>query len=142
MRPLDPTSAAAAAEDRQLYACVARAEQLRASTRDGSLLLAEAERVLSAMPDGCDVLLAWSNEGHAVAAAAAAFAAGRGKLLRPERASHLAPLAPAPVSAWSFVSVEQLLGLGDIRPWARRWAEDRGGQLLSTSEGSELDLVA
>jgi hypothetical protein len=142
MTTLDTTTASTQAVDRQLHARVVRAAQLRAAIRDCSQLLAEAERILEAVPDGCDILLAWSDEGCAVAAAASALAADRGRRLNFERASHLVPLSPAPAETWSFVSVEQLLGLGDVRPWARRWAHDRGGRLLSTRARSELDLVA
>lgn len=142
MTRLDLTTATTETDERRLYARVVRTEQLRAAIRDGGLLLDEAERVLDAVPVGCDILLAWSDEGHAVAAAAAAVAASRGRRLSLERAAHLAPLVPARVRGWSFVSVEQLLGLGDVRPWARRWATDRGGRLLPVRVLSELDLVA
>lgn len=142
MTQLNTTTPASPATDRALIERVARASELRAAIREPALLLAEAERVLRLVPDECDTLLAWSDEGYAVAAAASVLAAGRGTDLALERASHLAPLAPAPALAWSWASVEQLLGLGEVRPWARQWADDRGGRPLPVAARSDFELVA
>jgi hypothetical protein len=44
------------------------------------------------------------------------------------RASHLTPpTAPLRAGRWTWVSAEELLGLGAPRAWVREWASARGG---------------
>jgi hypothetical protein len=130
-------------EDAFLTERVERAQRLRTVVRDPVKLAAEAGRLLRLVPDSCDVLVSWSNEGFAIGAAAAVIALDEGRQLSIERASHLRPLDSIPASSWTWVNVEEALGIGDVRPWAKEWALRRGGELLTPrSRRSDLDLVA
>jgi hypothetical protein len=130
------------ARERDLAARVLRAAELRAAIRNPASLAAEAERLLRLAPFDCEVLLTWSDEGLAVAAAASALGTMQGRRLQLERASHLVPMTPAPAARWTWISVEAVLGLGAVRPWAREWATVNGGRELSPSAALELQLVS
>jgi hypothetical protein len=104
-----------------------RAVEIRAALLDARLLRREAKSVLSSLPLGCD-LLAWSPEGFAIAAVASVVADDLGREVNVHHASLIAPLAPLPDRGrWSWVAVEELLGLGPVRSWAAEWAYERGG---------------
>lgn len=104
-----------------------RADELRQALRDPSALHALATRIADGASDGC-VLIAWSEEGFALATAASVVGKEHGKRLVAERASHHQPATPPPVkSQWHWLSVEVSVGLGPLRPWVTRWAENRGG---------------
>ena len=121
-----------------------RARHLRAAISHADGLVHEARHLLAAAPRACTHLVAFSPEGHAVAAAAAALALVEGRPLGVERASHVAPLHPGPAEpTWRWVSVEMALGLGPVRPWVARWAEERGGgKALTPSIRRRLAQVA
>jgi hypothetical protein len=108
-----------------------RAAEIRASLRDSAATHREVEKVLADLPTDCD-LLAWSTEGYAVALAAAVIGHTDGRRIRVHRASLLTPLAltsaPERNRAWTWVAVEELLGLGPPRHWALEWARARGGR--------------
>jgi hypothetical protein len=109
---------------------IRRAQQLRATVTDPTALVACARRLLDATPRQCRHLVAFCPEGQAVAAAASALAMTDGWALSARRASHVAPLAPGPEDAggWLWMSVEEALGLGPVRAWVMRWAQERGGK--------------
>jgi hypothetical protein len=129
-------------DDTLLLKRIEQANHLRTVARDPAELSMTAKRLLATVPDNCDVLVAWSNEGFGIAAAAAVLANEDGRRLGVERASHVAPLGPAPAAQWTWINVEHALGVGAVRPWAKDWAERRGGRLLVSGEHSDLDLVA
>jgi hypothetical protein len=57
-----------------------------------------------------------------------------GRQLTVHRASLVAPLAPCLRAAtWTWVSAEELLGLGAPRSWAIAWAEAQRGMLYRGS---------
>ena len=104
-----------------------RAGSLRAALGQPHLLRREAERLLAAVPRGCD-LLAWSPDAYTVAVVASALGAGTGRGVVAHRASHLAPHPPPlRTGPWTWVSAEELLGLGAPRAWVREWASAHGG---------------
>ena len=108
---------------------VARAQELRQAVRRPSALVACARELLDATPRRCHHLVAFCTEGYALGAAASALAVADGWEIAALRASHLAPLAPAPDGApWQWMSVEEAFGLGPVRFWVARWAELRGGE--------------
>lgn len=105
-----------------------RVQQLRNAVVDPVSLVSIANELLAVTPARCTQLVAFCPEGHAVAAAAAAVALAEGRELGVHLASHLAPLASGPSrESWQWVSVENALGLGPVRPWVARWALQRGG---------------
>lgn len=122
---------------------LARVQQLRAAVVDPVALVAEANQLLMLTPRQCTHLIAFCPEGHAVASAAATLALADGRELGVHLASHLAPLAPAPArEGWRWMSVEQALGLGPVRPWVARWARQRGGEeALAPSVARQLAQV-
>jgi hypothetical protein len=107
---------------------VDRAGQLRHALSDPTLLRREAQALLVAVPAGCD-LLAWSPEGATIAAVASVLAEQAGRRLSVHRASLLEPLAPLPSDDWTWLSVEEILGVGRPRTWAVEWARTHGGRL-------------
>lgn len=105
-----------------------RAEGIRYALLDATLLRREAELVLATLPLGCD-LLAWSPEGFTIAAVSSVLADEAGREVNVHRASLLAPLAESPQREdWTWVAVEELLGLGPAREWAVAWARAEGGR--------------
>lgn len=123
---------------------IQRAAHVRAALADPRALTELARDLLAATPAACTHLVAFSDEGQAVASAASVLALGDGRDLAVQRASHLAPLHPGPEQAgWRWMSVEQALGFGPVRPWVARWAQQRGGeQPLEPSVGRHLAQVA
>ena len=124
---------------------VARAQRLRATVTDPEALATCARELVDAAPKDCRHLVAFCAEGHAVAAAASALALGAGRSLSVHLASHVAPLdsGPAAPAAWQWMSVEEALGLGPVRQWVMRWAEQRGGaRPLTPSRRPHLAQVA
>jgi len=112
---------------------VDRAAQLRSALARPAGLREQAERLLDAVPDGCDVL-AWSPEGFSVALVASVLAEQAGRELIVHRASLVAPLAqPLRDEAWTWLCAEEVLGFGAVRGWAAAWAAARRGSPLSTS---------
>lgn len=105
-----------------------RAAELRASLGRPALLRDEAERLLSSVPGDCNDVVAWSPEGYNVSLVASVLAEQDDRELIVHYASLHAPLAP-PLRAgsWTWVSAEELLGLGPPRVWASKWAVQRGG---------------
>jgi hypothetical protein len=99
--------------------------------------------VLDRTPLSCQVLVAFSNEGYAIGVAAACLAFRRGRRLEIHRASLLRPLAPAcEVPGWSWMNVEEALGLGPVRSWVRGWADERGaGRRLPPMNRSESEVA-
>jgi len=116
-------------QEMDIEARIARAQQLRATVTNPAALADRARRLIAATPNGCEHLVAYSPEGHAIAAAASALAVGHGQRLSVHLASHLAPLAAGPAAGalWEWMSAEEALGLGPVRPWVVRWAQTRGG---------------
>lgn len=107
---------------------VRRVSELRQALQTAEGLVAEANRLLAEVPSECDAVVAFSEEGYAVAAAASVAAKGKGRNLAAHRASTLRPLAPAPHShGWKWSSAEEALGIGPARQWVLEWAEGRGG---------------
>jgi hypothetical protein len=107
---------------------IIRAQELRRALSEPTGLVETARELLAVTPGACTHLVAFSPEGHAVAAAAAALASVDGRELGVERASHVAPLHPGPASKrWRWMSVEEGLDLGPVRPWVAQWAVERGG---------------
>jgi hypothetical protein len=116
---------------RDLPGRIAQADALRAMVRDPDELARAASALAGDTPDRT-ILLAWSNEGFAVAAACSVVALRLGKQLTAERASHVAPLAPSPsATGWRWRGVEEALGFGPTRQWALEWATVRGGQQIA-----------
>lgn len=111
-----------------IAARVACAQELRDAVTSPAVLVACARRLLQATPQQCQHLVAFCPDGYALAAAASALAVADGREIAAGRASHLAPLAPAPAGApWQWMSVEEAFGLGPVRFWVARWADLRGG---------------
>lgn len=116
-----------------------RALELRTALGRPDALRREAERLLQALPAGCD-LLTWSPEGYNIALVASVIGDGLGQRVIVHRASLVAPLAPpVRIHAWTWVCAEELLGLGPPRTWATTWAESRYGTPYRDS--AELALV-
>jgi hypothetical protein len=106
-----------------------RIAEVRAAISDPERLRNEAERLVEAVPDDCQDVLTWSDEGYAVSLVASVLALDVGRELVVHRASMLAPLAPLLRAAvWSWVCAEELLGVGHTRAWAAHWAARRGGR--------------
>ena len=126
---MTPQTSQRGATIRATISAVERAAELRAALLDDQILRREATLVLDVLPSGCD-LIAWSPEGFTVAAVASVLAREQDREVRVHRASLLAPLAASPRlgAGWTWVTVEELLGLGHPRSWAIHWAEARGGQ--------------
>jgi hypothetical protein len=119
---------------------IERAQRIRAAVANPVSLVDAARHVLAQTPLRCTHLVAFCSEGHAVAAAASALALAGGRELAVARASHLEPLHRGPGKrAWRWISVEEALGAGPVRPWVVQWAEDRGGgQPLHLEHVAEL----
>jgi len=119
---------------------VARGAALREALQHSLPLRREAERLLAAVPRTCSDLLAWSPEGYNVALVASVLADEQRRHIAVHRASLIAPLAPRlRTDAWTWVSVEELLGFGPPRSWAIAWAESRGGMAhMDSSAGLVL----
>jgi hypothetical protein len=103
-----------------------RAEELRLALTDPTLLRREAQSLVDAVPRGCD-LLAWSPEGATIAAVASVLAEEEGQRLVVRHASLLEPLARTTSTEWSWVSAEEILGVGRPRTWAVEWAKTHCG---------------
>lgn len=131
-------------QEMDIAARFARAQELREAVARPAALVACARKLLDATPRRCQHLVAFSPEGYALGAAASALAAADGWEIAVQRASHLAPLAPAPAGTpWHWMSIEEAFGLGPVRFWVARWAELRGGaKPLSPSGTLELAEVA
>jgi hypothetical protein len=111
---------------------------LRRTLRDPDELAQLSDELAAEVPADC-VLLAWSEEGFALATACAVAAYSQEKELKPERISHSASYDPTPMSTpWRWVSIEAMVGLGPTRPWAVAWAKARGGQQVELSVSDEL----
>ena len=111
-----------------INARIERAAHLRVAVSGPQSLENIARDLLAVTPMSCTHLVAFSPEGHAIAAAAAVLALGDGRELGVERASHLAPLHSGPAHrAWRWMSVEEGLEIGPVRPWVAQWAALRGG---------------
>jgi hypothetical protein len=121
-----------------------RAHELRVAVHEPAALVEWAQHLLVATPPGCDVLVAFSPEGHAIGAAASALAHEQGRVLALDRASHIAPLAPGTrPSGWRWINVEEALGLGRVRPWVGKWARERGaGEPTEPAQPTTLAQVA
>jgi hypothetical protein len=105
-----------------------RAQELRAIVVQPLALAACARQLLAEIPPSCEYLVAFSVEGYAVGAATSALSAADGRLVHLLRASHIAPLSPHPESrSWSWMNVEEALGLGPPRSWVVAWSRERGG---------------
>jgi hypothetical protein len=106
-----------------------RIAELRAALNRPRELRLEAEALLARVPESCDAVLAWSNEGHAVALVASVLADDVGRDLVAHRASTLAPLAERTSERpWTWACAEELLGVAETRDWAAQWAAERGGR--------------
>lgn len=118
-----------------------RVAELRVSLGRPPLLRREAARLLDAVPDECTDVVAWSPEAYSVALVASVLADEDERELTVHYASLLTPLAPRQRhGVWTWVSAEELLGLGPPRVWAVRWAIERGGTSHNSS-GVVLALV-
>lgn len=108
---------------------ITKAHDLRICVAQSTALLATARELLLATPPRCELLVAFCPEGYAVGAAASVLAANEGRELPVQRASHLTPLDHGRSgTGWLWMSVEQALGLGPVRPWVASWARERGGE--------------
>src|SRR5689334_7772169 len=91
---------------------IQRVGELRSRIAEPALLVHEAQEVLGATPSSCEVLVAFSDEGHAVATACCALGFPK-RQLRVERASLLKPLEEGRGAVgWTWLGVEEALGLG------------------------------
>lgn len=108
---------------------LARVQRLRAAVTEPGALEACAQSLIDAAPPGCTHVVAFSPEAHAVAAAASVLAVAQGRPLSVHLASHVAPLNRGPdwPPSWEWMNAEEALGLGRVREWVVRWAEERGG---------------
>lgn len=124
---------------------LAQVQRLRATVTDPRALAACAQTLIDAAPPGCTHVVAFSPEGHAVAAAASALAVAQGRPLSAHLASHVAPLnlGPDRPASWQWMNAEEALGLGRVRQWVVHWAKDRGGASPSAPRhGDRLAEVA
>lgn len=122
---------------------VDRANELRRVIASARELDRVAKHLLIAIPASCDVLIAFSNEGHAVASAASVRALDQGRVLDCQRASMHRPLAEgAYQDGWRWTSVEETLGFGPIRAWVVEWALARGGVQARGQDAATLRKVA
>lgn len=117
---------------------------LRTAIEDPPLLAAVATRLLSATPPHCGRFVAFSPEGHAIAVAASTVAFTQRRTIPVARATHLSPLRRvAPAEPWTWLGVEEALGLGATRGWVVRWARANGaGQQLAPLDQAELAEIA
>lgn len=127
-----------------INARIERVAQIRVAMADPRALVGIARELLAATPLTCSHLVAFCDEGQAVASVASVLALDAGRVLAVQRASHVTPLNPGPQQAgWQWMSVEQALGFGPVRPWVARWAEQRGGDRpLEPLVGRHLAQVA
>jgi hypothetical protein len=124
---------------------VTRAQSLREDLRDPVRLEQITRQALSRLPETCEVVVAFSVEGYAVAAACSALAMEEGRPIRIERATLLAPLASGDFDGSSWASIEEALGFGPPRSWVVEWAESRGAgarcELSDASLSSFAEVV-
>lgn len=117
--------------DRYLDSRLNEVGRLRDALNDPARLLREAEGVLAGTPDRCQSLVSFCEEGAVIGAVCSAIAEQRGRRLPAKRASLLRPLSGVQEDAgWTWLSVEDALGLGAPRQWVREWADAHGAGAL------------